>query len=65
MVGALTRVLMNLINKHGLSRGIRLAQRLGFDNKSIKQAFKATNRQDLSDPRVIKAMRDIQEKTPF
>ena len=96
MVGTLTRVLVNLINKHGLSRGIKLAQRLGFGNKSIKQAFKAINKEQRkiglkefkyrpksstfdqrkadrmywneakpSDWRVIKAIREINEETPF
>jgi hypothetical protein len=44
-MSAVVRVLFNLIQKHGIPRGIKMAQKLGFGNKSIKQAFKAINKE--------------------
>tara|TARA_Y100001938_G_C7934758_1_gene351194 strand:+ start:376 stop:693 length:318 start_codon:yes stop_codon:yes gene_type:complete len=44
-MSAIVRVLFNLIQKHGIPRGIKMAQKLGFGNKSIKQAFKAINKE--------------------
>ena len=38
-VGAITGILMRLLAKHGVSRGVRAAQKLGFKNKDIKKAF--------------------------
>ena len=38
-IGAITGVLMRLLAKHGVSRGVRAAQKLGFKNKDIKKAF--------------------------
>jgi hypothetical protein len=37
------RVLLSLIQRHGLNAGVKIAQRLGFKGKSIQKAFK-TNR---------------------
>tara|TARA_R100000458_G_scaffold59695_2_gene71220 strand:- start:435 stop:728 length:294 start_codon:yes stop_codon:yes gene_type:complete len=42
--GAIATVLIRLIGKHGITRGIKMAQKLGFNNKSIKQAFKSINK---------------------
>jgi hypothetical protein len=36
--GAIVRVLANLIGKHGLARGVKMAQGLGFKNKEIQGA---------------------------
>jgi len=43
--GAIATVLIRLIGRHGITRGIKIAQKLGFGNKSIKQAFKAINKE--------------------
>jgi hypothetical protein len=42
-VGAIVMVLNRLLARHGVKTGIRIAQRLGFDNKSIKKAFNTIN----------------------
>jgi len=34
------RVLLSLIQRHGLTAGVRVAQRLGFKGKSIQKAFR-------------------------
>ena len=38
-VGVIVKVLSNLIARHGLTRGVKVAQKLGFRNKDIKSAF--------------------------
>ena len=38
-VSAIAKVLIKLFHKHGVSRGISMAQKLGFKNKDIKSAF--------------------------
>tara|TARA_Y100001938_G_C7963150_1_gene365380 strand:- start:539 stop:835 length:297 start_codon:yes stop_codon:yes gene_type:complete len=40
---AIVMVLGRLLARHGVKTGIRMAQRLGFDNRSIKKAFKSIN----------------------
>lgn len=41
--GAIVMVLGRLLARHGVKTGIRMAQRLGFDNRSIKKAFNSIN----------------------
>jgi hypothetical protein len=43
--GAIARVLANLIGKHGLARGIKMAQKLGFKNKEIQSAVSKMTKQ--------------------
>ena len=43
--GAIARVLAGLIGKHGLARGIKIAQKLGFKNKEIQGAVKKMTKQ--------------------
>lgn len=38
-VAVIARVLMGLLQRHGVSRGLKVAQKLGFKNKDIKKAF--------------------------
>ena len=40
MTPALVRVLMKLISNHGITKGPRIARKLGFSTKSIQKAFK-------------------------
>tara|TARA_R100000700_G_C3151785_1_gene130231 strand:+ start:240 stop:581 length:342 start_codon:yes stop_codon:yes gene_type:complete len=38
-VASIAKVLIRLLQKHGVSRGVKIAQQLGFKNQDIKKAF--------------------------
>ena len=56
--GAIVRVLANLIGKHGLARGVKMAQGLGFKNKEIQSAVSKLTKGVTKKPKGFKQTRE-------
>jgi len=58
--GALVRVLVGLIKKHGLSHGIKKAKKLGFKSKDINSAVSKLGKSERLQKR--KVMKQLQKE---